>query len=62
MYRIKERNKIFTLVHKRTGYNPVEEEIFTCGVIYLFISSVHFQLEVCGWVPSCFQESGRGHL
>jgi hypothetical protein len=47
MYRIKERNKIFTLVHKRTGYNPLEEEIFTCGVIYLFISSVHFQLEVC---------------
>ena len=26
-------------------YNPVEEEVFTCGVIYLFLSFVHFQLD-----------------
>ena len=25
-------------------YNPLEEEVFTCGVIYLFISFVRFQL------------------
>jgi hypothetical protein len=27
------------------AYNPLEEEVFTCGVIYLFMSSVRFQLE-----------------
>ena len=27
------------------AYNPFEEEVFTCGVIYLFISSVRFQLD-----------------
>ena len=26
-------------------YNPFEEEVFTCGVIYLFISSIRFQLD-----------------
>ena len=25
-------------------YNPVEEEVFTCGLVYLFICSIHFQL------------------
>jgi tetratricopeptide (TPR) repeat protein len=27
------------------AYNPFEEEVFTCGVIYLFISSARFQLD-----------------
>ncbi|MCJ1423578.1 hypothetical protein MMC29_001462 [Sticta canariensis] len=27
------------------AYNPQEEEVFTCGVIHLFISSARFQLE-----------------
>ena len=27
------------------AYNPFEEEVFTCGVIYLFISFVRFQLD-----------------
>jgi len=25
-------------------YNPLEEEVFTCGLVYLFICSIRFQL------------------
>jgi tetratricopeptide (TPR) repeat protein len=30
---------------RNRAYNRVEKEVFTCGMIYLFISSVRFQLD-----------------
>jgi hypothetical protein len=39
-----ERHWNAALLQNR-AYNPLKEEVFTCGVIYLFISSVRFQLE-----------------
>lgn len=37
-----EHNWTAALLQNRT-YNPLEEEVFTCGVIYLFISLIRFQ-------------------
>jgi hypothetical protein len=33
-----------TAYHWNKIYNPSEEDVFTCGVIYLFISLAHLQL------------------
>ncbi len=38
-----ERHWHAVLLQNR-AYNPLEEEVFTCGVIYLFMSSARFQL------------------
>ena len=39
-----EENWNAALLQNRV-YNPFEEEVFTCGVIYLFVSFVRFQLD-----------------
>jgi tetratricopeptide (TPR) repeat protein len=39
------------------AYNPFEEEVFTCSVIYLFISSVRFQLDDVDGSGSTFKKA-----
>ena len=39
------------------AYNPFEEEVFTCGVIWLFVSFVRFQLDDVGGSRSTFKKA-----
>lgn len=41
------------------AYNPLEEEVFTCGVIYLFISFVRFQLGDIDGSRATFKNAGE---
>jgi hypothetical protein len=34
----------FPIIRSRRAYNPFEEDVFTCGLIYLFICSIRLQL------------------
>jgi hypothetical protein len=55
-----ERHGHAALLQDR-AYNSLEEEVFTCGVIYLFMSSVH--LEDIDESRATFKKAaGRGYL
>lgn len=41
------------------AYNPLEEEVFTCGVIYLFISFVRLQLGDIDGSRATFKNAGE---